>query len=108
MQEISSTPHQAAQIPPRSGAAGPFHSASIPPAGGSRFRERVREISRERGRLRGELECLEAELFRLNLRRALRPAEALPEAAHRALKRYVEKRRRLAALHREFEELRAS
>jgi hypothetical protein len=68
----------------------------------------LREIARERGRLHGEIECLEAELFRMNLRRALRPAELLPELAHRALQRYVQKRRQLAALQLELRDLRAS
>ena len=59
-------------------------------------------------RLHGEIECLEAELFRMNLRRALHPAELLPELAHRALQRYVQKRRQLAALQLELRDLRAS
>ncbi len=108
MQEISNSPHQAVRTEPCGGAPGPLHSASVPPAGGPQSRARLREIARERGRLRGEIECLEAELFRVNLRRALRPAELLPETARRALGRYVQKRRQLAALQLELQDLQAS
>jgi len=102
-----STSRQAAEISPRSGASGSLHSAWIPPAGGSRDPERVRELARERGRLHGEIECIEAELFRVNLRRALRPSEVLPASAHAALRRYVAVRRQLTELRLELEELEA-
>lgn len=108
MEESSNPLDRTARVTPRSGNTGSRFSAWIPQAGAPPSADRAREIARERGRLCGELECLEAELFRVNLRRALQPAMLLPESAKQALARYVDTRRRLLALRTELQELRAS
>jgi hypothetical protein len=98
MEESKHPFDRTARVAPRSGATGEILSAWTPQASAPPPADRALAIERERGRLCGELESLEAELFRVNLRRALRPAMLFPESAKQALKRYIAARRRLSEL----------